>query len=126
VEIAKSLEGIELGARPDPELVERQCNSLDEKLYAVLADLADPAVIERLHRQFHAEIGRRRPRPNEQQMRIAEKQFLQKQLLAEFELPRFSLYYIASHSDRKAVKEKNPKRQYASTVESGFLFSEQL
>jgi hypothetical protein len=125
VEIAKSLEGIEMPAHPDIEFVERQCSSLDEELYALLTDLADPALIQRLELEWRAEIARGRSKMSEHQLAVVGKQVLQKRLLAEFKLPRLSLYYLTTDNERKSAKERNPKRHYAGAIESGYLFGEQ-
>ena len=98
-EIAKSLEAAavlldEPGAL-DLEDLERRLTVLDEKTQALLTSHAPEELMLKIRRELDGQLATYRRKMKANQLTLVEKQYLQKRLLAEFGLPRLSLFYLS-------------------------------
>ncbi len=93
VEVASS--GGEKNAAVDLEVLERSLTVLEEKLFAALTAAAPEELLVGLKEHAARELAPYRSRMGAVQMRQVERQFLQKQLLASYNLPRLSLFYMS-------------------------------
>jgi len=80
---------------PDLESLERVLTVLEEKLYAVLTAAAPEDLLVSLKEHAARELAPYRSRMGAVQLRQVERQFVQKQLLAHYNLPRLSLFYMS-------------------------------
>lgn len=80
---------------PDLESLERTLTVLEEKLFAALTAAAPEELLLRFKEQAARELSPYRSRMGAVQLRQVEQQFVHKQLLAEFNLPRLSLFYMS-------------------------------
>lgn len=98
-EIAKSVESstglLDTPGRLDLEDLERRLTVLDEKLHAALTSHAPEELMLKIRRELDGQLATYRRKMKTEQLALIEKQYLQKRLLAEFALPRLSLFYIA-------------------------------
>jgi len=104
-ELASSLRGGEKqtsaqdGHTPSPandlEALERTLTVLEEKLFAALTAAAPEELLVRLKEHAARELAPYRARMGAVQLRQVERQFVQKQLLVEYGLPRLSLFYMS-------------------------------
>ena len=79
---------------PDLESLERSLTVLEEKLYAALTAAAPEELLVGLKEHAARELAPYRGRMNVTQLRQVEHQFVQKQLLVHYALPRLSLFYM--------------------------------
>ena len=79
----------------DLELLERSLTVLEEKLFAALTDAAPEELLVGLKEHAARELAPYRSRMGALQLRQVERQFVQKQLLASYNLPRLSLFYMS-------------------------------
>jgi hypothetical protein len=79
----------------DTESLERNLTVLEEKLFASLTTAAPEELLVGLKEHAARELAPYRVRMGAVQMRQVERQFVQKQLLAHYNLPRFSLFYMS-------------------------------
>lgn len=93
VEVASS--GGEKNAAVDLEVLERSLTVLEEKLFAALTAAAPEELLVGLKEHAARELAPYRSRMGAVQMRQVERQFVQKQLLASYNLPRLSLFYMS-------------------------------
>ena len=77
------------------EDLERTLTVLEEKLYAALTAAAPEDLLVALKEHAARELAPYRSRMGVTQLRQVEHQFVQKQLLARYELPRLSLFYMS-------------------------------
>lgn len=77
------------------EDLERRLTVLDEKLQALLASHASEDVLLQIRREVDAQLAVYRRKMKAEQLALVEKQYVQKRLLEEFELPRLSLFYFS-------------------------------
>lgn len=77
------------------ESLERTLTVLEEKLYAALTAAAPEDLLVALKEHAARELAPYRSRMGAVQLRQVEHQFVQKQLLARYELPRLSLFYMS-------------------------------
>ena len=77
------------------EALERTLTVLEEKLFAALTTAASEDLLVGLKEHAARELSPFRSRMGVVQLRQVEKQFVQKQLLAHFNLPRLSLFYMS-------------------------------
>jgi hypothetical protein len=82
-------------AKLDTESLERSLTVFEEKLFAALTAAAPEELLVKLKEQAAHELAPYRSRMGAVQMRQVERQFTQKQLLAEYNLPRLSLFYMS-------------------------------
>lgn len=83
------------GAPQEIEALERTLTVLEEKLFAALTAAAPEEILVNLKEHAARELAPYRSRMSAVQLRQVERQFVQKQLLAQYDLPRFSLFYMS-------------------------------
>lgn len=79
----------------DLEAMERSLTVLEEKLYAALTAAAPEELLVGLKEHAARELAPYRSRMGAVQLRQVEHQFVQKQLLVHYNLPRLSLFYMS-------------------------------
>ncbi len=79
----------------DLEDLERRLTVLDDKVYAAVTADASEELLLRVRREMDGQLAMYRRKMKAEQIALVEKQYLQKRLLEEFGLPRFSLYYFS-------------------------------
>jgi hypothetical protein len=79
----------------DLETLERTLTVLEEKLYASLTAAAPEDLLVGLKEHAARELAPYRSRMSTVQLRQVERQFVQKQLLVHYNLPRLSLFYMS-------------------------------
>ncbi len=77
------------------EMLEQVLLTLEEKLLAALTAAAPEELLVELKQQAERELAPYRARMGAVQRRQVERQFTQKQLLARYQLPRLSLFYMS-------------------------------
>lgn len=82
-------------AKLDIEGLERILAVLEEKLFAAMTSAAPEELLVGLKEHAARELAPYRSRMGTVQLRQVERQFVQKQLLAHFNLPRLSLFYMS-------------------------------
>jgi hypothetical protein len=87
--------GPENAAARDMEALERILTVLEEKLYAALTAAAPEDLLVGLKEHAARELAPYRSRMGAVQLRQVERQFVQKQLLVHYSLPRLSLFYMS-------------------------------
>ena len=85
----------DLEAAQNLEALERILTVLEEKLYAALNAAAPEDLLVRLKEHAARELAPYRARMGVVQLRQVEHQFVQKQLLVHYNLPRLSLFYMS-------------------------------
>ena len=85
----------DLEAAQDLEALERILTVLEEKLYAALNAAAPEELLVLLKEHAARELAPYRARMGVVQLRQVEHQFVQKQLLVHYNLPRLSLFYMS-------------------------------
>ena len=85
----------ESAAAPDLEALERTLTVLEEKLFAALTAAAPEELLVGLKEHAARELAAYRSRMGAVQRRQVERQFVQKQLLVHYNLPRLSLFYMS-------------------------------
>ena len=91
-ELAAVLEKKDL---PRLEDLERRLTVLDDKVYAEVTGDASEELLLRMRREMDGQLAMYRRKMKAEQIALVERQFLQKRLLEEFGLVRFSLFYFA-------------------------------
>jgi len=79
----------------DLEALEQTLTVLEEKLFAALTAAAPEELLVALKEHASRELAPYRSRMGAMQLRQVEHQFVQKQLLAHYDLPRLSLLYMS-------------------------------
>ena len=79
----------------DLEDLERRLTVLDEKLLATLLGAAPEELMLKIRREVDSQLAAYRRRMKAEQISMVERQYVQKRLLEEFQLPRFSLFYFS-------------------------------
>ena len=82
-------------AHVDLESLERSLTVLEEKLFAALTAAAPEELLVGLKEHAARELAPYRSRMGAVQLRQVEHQFVQKQLLVHYSLPRLSLFYMS-------------------------------
>ena len=82
-------------AAADLEALERSLTVLEEKLFAALTAAAPEELLVSLKEHAARELAPYRSRMGAVQLRQVERQFVQKQLLVHYNLPRLSLFYMS-------------------------------
>ena len=82
-------------AAVDLESLERTLTVFEEKLFAALTAAAPEELLVGLKEHAARELAPYRSRMGAVQLRQVERQFVQKQLLAHYNLPRLSLFYMS-------------------------------
>ena len=93
-ELAVAANNIE-GEKLDLESLERTLTVLEEKLFAALTAAAPEELLVNLKAHAARELAPYRSRMGAVQLRQVERQFVQKQLLVHYNLPRLSLFYMS-------------------------------
>ena len=83
------------GAVVDLESLERTLTVFEEKMFAALTAAAPEELLVGLKEHAARELAPYRSRMGVEQLRQVERQFVQKQLLAHYNLPRLSLFYMS-------------------------------
>jgi hypothetical protein len=91
---ARAAKGTTTGVR-EMEALERVLTVLEEKLFASLTAAAPEALLVGLKEHAARELSPYRSRMGAVQLRQVEHQFVQKQLLVHYSLPRLSLFYMS-------------------------------
>jgi len=97
-EMAGELRNTDAAKNPaavDLESLERTLTVFEEKLFAALTAAAPEELLVRLKEHAARELAPYRSRMGVVQLRQVERQFVQKQLLAHYNLPRLSLFYMS-------------------------------
>lgn len=95
-ELAAEVRGSTGSSTPvDLEALERSLTVLEEKLYAALTAAAPEDLLVGLKEHAARELAPYRSRMGTVQLRQVERQFVQKQLLVHYNLPRLSLFYMS-------------------------------
>lgn len=94
-ELAGEVRGSDSAAKIDLESLERSLTVLEEKLYAALTAAAPEDLLVGLKEHAARELAPYRSRMGAVQLRQVEHQFVQKQLLVHYALPRLSLFYMS-------------------------------
>ena len=99
VEIARlfetSLELLDSPGTIDLEDLERRLTILEDKMQAAVTTHADEELMLRIRREMDRQLAPYRRKMKPEQLAQVERQYLQKRLLEEFDLPRLSLYYFS-------------------------------
>jgi hypothetical protein len=82
-------------AHVDLEALERSLTVLEEKLFAALTAATHEELLVGLKEHAARELAPYRSRMGAVQLRQVERQFVQKQLLVHYNLPRLSLFYMS-------------------------------
>jgi hypothetical protein len=93
--LASSETLLEAPGRVDLEELERRLTILDEKIHAVLLTHAAEELMLKIRREVDSQLAAYRRKMKAEQLALVERQYLQKRLLEEYELPRLSLYYFS-------------------------------
>jgi hypothetical protein len=98
-EAAEKLAGLETlleapGAL-DLEDLERRLTILDEKIHAGLLTQASEELLLKIRREVDSQLANYRRKMKAEQLALVEKQYSQKRLLDEYQIPRLSLYYFS-------------------------------
>ena len=94
-ELAGEVRSKETGKKLDLEGLERSLTVLEEKLFATLTAAAPEDLLVALKEHAARELAPYRSRMNATQLRQVEHQFVQKQMLVHYALPRLSLFYMS-------------------------------
>ncbi len=79
----------------DLEDLERRLTILDDKLHAALMSHASEELMLKIRREVDSQLSTYRRKMKAEQLALVEKQYLQKRLLDEYQLPRLSLFYFS-------------------------------
>jgi hypothetical protein len=79
----------------DLEDLERRMSILDDKVHAALLSHATEEMMLKIRREVDSQLSAYRRKMKAEQLALVEKQYLQKRLLDEYQLPRLSLYYMS-------------------------------
>ncbi len=90
-----SASGHEARGPAELEALERSLTVLEEKLFATLTAAAPEELLVGLKEHAARELAPYRSRMGAVQLRQVERQFVQKQLLVHYNLPRLSLFYMS-------------------------------
>jgi hypothetical protein len=79
----------------DLEDLERRLTILDEKIHAALLTHASEELMLKIRREVDSQLATYRRKMKAEQLALVEKQYSQKRLLDEYQVPRLSLYYFS-------------------------------
>ncbi|HEV2134515.1 MAG TPA: hypothetical protein VGR47_09630 [Terracidiphilus sp.] len=94
-ELAAEIRAADAERTVDLEALERSLTVLEEKLFAALTAAAPEDLLVHLKEHAARELAPYRSRMGAVQLRQVEHQFVQKQLLVHYALPRLSLFYMS-------------------------------
>jgi hypothetical protein len=92
--LEEALPVLDSPAALDLEDLERRLTVLEEKLLAALTAGASEEVLLNLRRELDRQLAPYRRRMTAGQLSLLERQYLQKRLFEEYDLPRLSLFYV--------------------------------
>jgi hypothetical protein len=92
--VDESLRLIDSPAALDLEDLERRLTVLEEKLSAALAADADDEAMLSIRREMDRSLAPYRRKMSAEQLAQLERQYIQKRLFEQFDLPRLSLFYL--------------------------------
>jgi len=92
--LEEALPVLDSPAALDLEDLERRLTVLEEKLLAALTAGASEEVLLNLRRELDRQLAPYRRRMTAEQLSLLERQYLQKRLFEEYDLPRLSLFYV--------------------------------
>ncbi len=95
IELAAEVRAADPKSQLDTESFERNLTVLEEKLFNALTSAAPEDLLIALKEHAARELAPYRSRMGAVQLRQVEHQFVQKQLLAHYNLPRLSLFYMS-------------------------------
>jgi len=78
----------------DLEDLERRLTILDEKVHAGLLSHAGEELLLKIRREVDSQLAAYRRKMKAEQLAVVERQYLQKRLLEEYDVPRLSLFYF--------------------------------
>ena len=93
--LAEPLALLEAPGSVDLEDLERRMTILDDKVHATLLSSASEELMLKIRREVDSQLSAYRRKMKGAQLALVEKQYLQKRLLDEYQLPRLSLYYFS-------------------------------
>jgi hypothetical protein len=93
--VASSETLLESPGNLDMEDLERRLTILDEKIHAALLTHASEELMLKIRREMDSQLATYRRKLKAEQLALVEKQYSQKRLLDEYQLPRLSLYYFS-------------------------------
>ncbi|HKM79869.1 MAG TPA: hypothetical protein VJY15_02770 [Candidatus Acidoferrum sp.] len=93
--LAESLTLLDVPGTLDLEDFERRMTILDDKVHATLLSNASEDLMLKIRREVDSQLSAYRRKMKAAQLALVEKQYLQKRLLDEYQLPRLSLYYFS-------------------------------
>lgn len=93
--VASSETLLEAPGTLDLEDLERRLTVLDEKIHAALLTHASEELMLKIRREVDSQLAIYRRKMKAEQLALVEKQYSQKRLLDEHQLPRLSLYYFS-------------------------------
>jgi hypothetical protein len=93
--LASSETLLEAPGKLDLEDLERRMAILDEKIHAALLTHASEDLMLKIRREVDSQLAAYRRKMKAEQLALVEKQYSQKRLLDEYQLPRLSLYYFS-------------------------------
>lgn len=79
---------------PDLEELEQRLTILDDKVHAALLTHAREELLLKIRREVDSQLASYRRKMKAEQLALVEKQYMQKRLLDEYQLPRLSLFYF--------------------------------
>jgi len=85
---------LEAPGQLDLEDLERHLTILDEKIHAAILTHASEELMVKIRREVDSQLAVYRRKMKGEQLALVEKQYSQKRLLDEYQLPRVSLYYF--------------------------------
>jgi hypothetical protein len=94
-ELAREVRAADAARPLDTESLERNLTVLEDKLFGALTTAAPEDLLVGLKEHGARELAPYRSRMGVDQLRQVERQFVQKQLLAHYNLPRLSLFYMS-------------------------------
>jgi len=93
--LTESLTLLDAPGNLDLEDFERRMTILDDKVHATLLSNASEELMLKIRREVDSQLSAYRRKMKAAQLALVEKQYLQKRLLDEYQLPRLSLYYFS-------------------------------
>jgi hypothetical protein len=93
--LAESLTLLDAPGSLDLEDFERRMTILDDKVHATLLSNASEELMLKIRREVDSQLSAYRRKMKAAQLALVERQYLQKRLLDEYQLPRLSLYYFS-------------------------------
>ncbi len=93
--VASSETLLQAPGKLDLEDLERRLTILDEKIHAALLTHASEELMLKIRREVDSQLSAYRRKMKGEQLALVERQYSQKRLLDEYQLPRLSLYYFS-------------------------------